>query len=353
MIQNHNPITLIGEEIAGEWNSDALDAIAAVFGGSYLAYNAHDRPDSEYETSSILRGYDCLMAAENLPGAQSIYTFRPPRAGKHALLVGNEAKGLRRCTRRQAHTIVEIPLPSRNINCLNVAAAAAVMLYFLSECPPLKVKHRTRSSHRSSRPDLLLIGGSDPMELGSTIRSACAFGWERVFLHDAGSAWYACDRRIKSEGRGAARRGRNPIKVIPYREGQLETYQSIVVFTSLPLPSPGAQPHPVCGALLPQDICLAERNVLIVLQDETADGAPWIPPMPWNGTITYAVLPRAPRDRYHFRQFSAIAIAEVARQLGEPAEKGVYLKSKKDRYRRAVGSAESGAELDLEALSIF
>jgi hypothetical protein len=376
------PLTLIGEEIAGSWNEEALADIALVFGGRYLAYNSslapvHSYRDRVYSSPlaldthegcpyelcpqingeadneeignggeddllPILGRYDCLMAAENLPGAQSVYSFRPPREGAKALLVGSEARGLRRRTRKQAHAIIEIPLISRNINCLNVAAAAAVMLYYLSQDLPMPTKQRSLASLQKSRPDLLLIGGCDPMELGSTIRSACAFGWERVFLDDRGDAWYECDRRIKSEGRGTARRGRNPIKVLPHREAYLADYRKMVVCTT----------HP-CGRTPPQ-LPLIGKDLLLVLEDERSASTPWSPPAGWHGEVTYAALPQQPSpDRYHYRQMSAIALAEVARQLGEPISEGLYLRSRKDRYRREMEREETCIRFDLEDLLIF
>src|SRR5437762_1386483 len=121
MIQRADPITLIGEEIAGAWNSQALADIASAFDGTYVAFNGADAGVTEDGVSPALTDYDCLIAAENLPGAANVYGFRPP-GSRNALLVGNEAKGLRRRTLKQAHDVVEIPLASRNINCLNVAA---------------------------------------------------------------------------------------------------------------------------------------------------------------------------------------------------------------------------------------
>jgi len=41
-----------------------------------------------------------------------------------------------------------------------------------------------RNDPRIRRPELLLLGAGDHFELGSTIRSAAAFGWERAFIED-------------------------------------------------------------------------------------------------------------------------------------------------------------------------
>jgi hypothetical protein len=332
------PITLIGEEIAGDWNAAALADIANVFGGQYLGYDAADADPAEGPTTEILARYDCLLAAENLPGAQSAYTFRPPAAESLALLVGNEAKGLRRRTLKQAHSVVEIPLASGQINCLNVAAAAAVLLTYLTLPNPLRSKRSTPAFVRRNRPELLLVGGGDAMELGSTIRSACAFGWDRVLLDDRGSAWYECDRRIKSEGRGAARRGRNPIRVIPQRQADLPEYRRTIVFSVAP------------GSPAPHETSLTGGDVLIALPDESTVDAR---ALAWPGSVTYVSLPRVTRERYHYHQMTAIAMAEVSRQLGERTGGSIYLRSGRDRYRRTFEAAPSGTELDLEDLSVF
>src|SRR5258708_15475493 len=175
MTDSRTAITLIGEEIVGSWTVEALGDSGEVLGGSYLFYDGAVESAANSEQIPVLSRFDCLMAAENLPEAKNIYSFRPPRTGRHALLVGNEAKGLRRRTRKQAHVIVEIPLVSRNINCLNVAAAAAVLLYNLSQEQPLNTKQRSLTNIRQNRPGLLFIGGSSPMAVGTSIRSAYTF----------------------------------------------------------------------------------------------------------------------------------------------------------------------------------
>ncbi|HLK56516.1 MAG TPA: TrmH family RNA methyltransferase [Chthonomonadaceae bacterium] len=340
-----NPLTLIGEEIAGEWNTTALANIAQAFGGDYLPYNGQAEEGEDLDTASaqgdLLRSFDCLIAAENRPDARNIYAFRPQVTGRRALLVGNEAKGLRRRTLKQAHAVAEIPLVSKNINCLNVAAAAAIMLYYLHLPEPLPQKRRTLASLQKSRPDILLIGGSDAMELGSAIRSTCAFGWERLFLLDRGNAWYECDRIIKSEGRGAARRGRNPIKILPYRDGLLTSYRRRIVFTTDP------------QARRPQSLSLAEKDTLIVLEDTPGTAASWFEANGDTQEVVYAALPPVAPDRYHFRQMASIALAEIARQLGQPDGEGIYLRSRKQRYRKEIEAESVTALLDLTDLACF
>ena len=371
--------TLIGEEIVGEWNIRALDDIVHAFGGSYLPYAAHAPELSESSTmeadvleasasETCLDAFDWLLAAENRPDAKNIYDCRAPLLvnSHYGLLVGNEAKGLRRRTLKRANVIAEIPLVSKNINCLNVAAAAAIMLYYLTVNAQLKTplgqKKRTLTAVQKSRPDVLLRGGREPMELGSVIRSACAFGWERVFLSDRYNAWYACDRLMKSEGRGAARRGRNPIKVIPspwnspedLASNLAEEYDRIVVVT-----------HEQIGLPLYRQSLITRtgEKVLIVLPDERASDSDekagetllreLLANTLLNDKIVYAHLPPIADTYYHYRQTASIALAEVARQLGQPEGDGIYLFGKKQRYQKKVAADVDGFSLTSEDLSIF
>ncbi len=215
------------------------------------------------------------------------------------------------------------------------------MLYYLSMEETLALKRRTHSAVLKSRPDLLMLGGHDPRELGSVIRSACAFGWDRLFLQDRYAAWYACDRLMKSEGRGAARRGRNPIRVIPAAKELTANYRKIVVFTS---DGRGKNPH---------HLPLTGSDVLIVLADEKGSCAAWEMPDKMPGEVVYAALPQVEDAHYHYRQMASIALAEVARQLGWPDSGGIYLRSKRDRYRKEIEAEPCGDRVDLDDLSIF
>ena len=132
--------------------------------------------------------------------------------GPLAVVVGNERKGISRQLLRRADHVVQIPIASRTINTINVAAAAAVALYYLSRGRSGRIGTR---AHSGSRPEVLLAGAIDAIELGSAVRTAACLGWTRLFVRDRGSAWFAADRVTRSLGRGAARRARNPIRVLP------------------------------------------------------------------------------------------------------------------------------------------
>jgi tRNA G18 (ribose-2'-O)-methylase SpoU len=331
-------LTVIGEEIAGEWNAAALADAAQWFGGRYIDLHASSdasrgvvASDGREQVSlpDPLREYDWLIAAENIPNAADIYTYRlPPGVVRPALILGNESKGLRRRTHKRADATVQIPIISQNINCLNVAAAAAVMLAYLSQSPPLPYVRRTLSAVQRSRPGLLLIGGADHRELGSAIRSATAFGWDTVLLLDRYDAWYSADRAVRSESRGMARRGRNPIRVVPFAEDMVAAYRRIVVVTR--------EAHRSSLFHLP----LMGGDTLLVLPDEREQPEDWRMSPRARTEIIYASLPPIPAHLYHFRQTASIALAEAARQLGRPDSDGIYLRSRRDRYRRQAAGRE-------------
>ena len=50
---------------------------------------------------------------------------------------------------------------------------------------------------------------------------------------------------------------------------------------------------------------------------------------------------------------ATIALAEAARQLGRPESGGIYLRGRKERYRKALEPAEPSDLFDLADLSIF
>jgi hypothetical protein len=322
---------LIGEEIAGEWNRLALDDLAATLGCNYQPYDSED-----VDQAGALDGFEALIAAESRIDSQCAYTYRPT-AAQAALILGNEAKGIRRKTLKRARATVEVPVPSLNMNCLNVAAAASILLYYLTLEKTLGFRARSLASIQKDRPDVLLLGGHDPMELGSVVRSACAFGWDRVGLDDGHNTWYECDRVMKAQGRGAARRGRNPIRVSPWNDKQLDQYERVVVASI----SPGIPIH---------DVRLLGQKTLVVLPDESQAES-------WTASesieIVHASLTPLSSDRYHYRQAASIALAEIARQLGKVESGGIYLKKRADRYRKEIEAEVAEGTLDLEDLCVF
>src|SRR5437870_13832796 len=82
---------------------------------------------------------------------------------------------------------------------------------------------------RTRRPELLLLGAGDRAWQHDSF--AAAFGWERAFIEDRHRVWFGCERAVRSEGRAAARRGRNEILLIPCPTGAAYRYPRVTVIT--------------------------------------------------------------------------------------------------------------------------
>jgi SpoU rRNA Methylase family len=140
---------------AGETESTALGAPRAI----------------STECISALRP---LIALENALGAESLFGARFPTGSCRGLVTGNEARGVSQALSSKVDRTVEIPVTSRSVNTLNVAAAAAVGLYAVTSGGFRKAQFR--GGPEANRPELIIVGGTDEFEVGSTIRSAAAFG---------------------------------------------------------------------------------------------------------------------------------------------------------------------------------
>jgi tRNA G18 (ribose-2'-O)-methylase SpoU len=154
--------------------------------------------------------YERVLAIENHPTARSIYDYRPPHAGRSAMVVGNERRGLDRKIGRITDVMLEIPMRPRPGISLNVASAAAAALYQLLFAAAPKRHKRT---HGVDRPALIFWEPRDAADLGSSLRTAYALGWDRASVVDRHSVWFGADRPTLSQGRGAARRHKTPIRV--------------------------------------------------------------------------------------------------------------------------------------------
>jgi SpoU rRNA Methylase family len=246
-----------------------------------------------------------IIAFDNLSGARDIYGFR---AGPDfAVLVGNERRGLSHELASLATDRVQIPMLSRRINCLNVAAASAVALYYLST-PPVGPM-ATRKDPRSRRPELLLLEAGDHFELGSTIRSATAFGWERAFIEDPHRVWFGCDRATRAEGRAAARRSKNEILLIPCPPAaSTYSYPQAIVVTR----------HAI-GTPLHRTNFAGGPNHLVVIPDESQIDVTTHDWSRLSPNIKFAHLSLPKTDfPYHYRFIATIALAEISRQVGRP-----------------------------------
>lgn len=145
------------------------------------------------------------------------------------LVAGNERRGVAPDVVSAADAVVQIPMASHRLNTLNVAAASAVALYYLSHGGGGGLRRGTNPQKR--RPELLVVGGPDHVELGSTIRSAGAFGWDHAILEDRAGSWFGSARPVRTEGRAAARSYRNPIRLVPAQPGASYDFKEVCVAT--------------------------------------------------------------------------------------------------------------------------
>jgi hypothetical protein len=156
------------------------------------------------------------------------------------------------------------------------------------------------------RPEIAMMAPTDHVELGSSIRSAAAFGWSRLLLEDTNDVWFGVDRGTRSEGRGAARRGRNSIRVIPAREGWSTGFSQVSVITTAGAGTP----------LHRADFAQGPRQLVAIPDESKANAGD----QDWGhlGVPVHMVrleLPGGSRP-YHYRLIASIALAEVARQVG-------------------------------------
>ena len=141
---------LVADGIENPWNARALCDAAAMFGTACLFRDQGSLARAWSETiaprpaespgspgaarqelqvisrEALQRDYAPIVALDNLPGAKSVYGFRLPGAAGcacPAVIVGNERRGVSRAVQALADCAIEIPMASRSLNCLNVAAA--------------------------------------------------------------------------------------------------------------------------------------------------------------------------------------------------------------------------------------
>lgn len=290
---------LVGDRIENPGNVAALQDAAALFGWrcAFLDPCASSSAAARV-TAEELAAFAPLVALENAPGAAEVYGFRPPPGPRLGLVVGNERAGVSRDVLALAARTVEIPLASRRLNTLNVAAAAAVGLYYLSRDGG--GRQRVRSQPERHRPEVLFMAPDDAVELGSSLRSAGAFGWSRVLVEDTRGVWFGGDRATQSLGRGAARRGRNELRVVPAAPDRHHAFDEAIVVTA------GDEGEPL------HRIDLARgRGQLVVLANGAIDA-----PGRLARTVRVASLGLRGDGARRLRLVASIALAEVARQVG-------------------------------------
>ena len=223
-------LTLIGLDIEGEWNVPLLENAAEMSGAS-LRFATSTGSSSTAGRSSVgieelLGHFDHLLACELTPQSRPVYDYPAPR-GHLGVIVGNEQRGVPGDVLKKVDQVVSVPMLGRGMSSVNVAAAAAIVLYAVERGLGRRRLRTWPLSH--SDVDLLILGPPDPSELGSLLRSAWAFGWRRVFVADRSGVWFTKDRPTVLAGRAAARCEVNRIVVNRAEQLRLEEYDHIVV----------------------------------------------------------------------------------------------------------------------------
>lgn len=315
-------IDLVGDGIENPHNVRAMIGAATMFDGRCLLL---DRKDIAAEAEclvttidQVMSEHDMIIALDNQPGAKSVYGYRVPAAKRNvAVVAGNERLGVSRSTVSSAHAMLCIPMVSRKVNCLNVASASAVVLYYLSN--RFAGAMATRSQPQKRRPEILMIAGRDHVELGSSIRSACAFGWNRVFVEDRRNIWFGADHGLKREARAAARRAKNEIRVIPTSGHHQYKFQEAII-VACGKHQDGNESMHAGGAVPLHKARLNEGpGQLVILIDQSAYDVSMIGEFSrFAHKVQVASLECGGSAHDHqFRLTASIAMAEIARQVGQ------------------------------------
>ncbi len=180
---------------------------------------------SKVGIDELLNQFDVVLACETGIRSRPVYEYGVPR-GNVAVIVGNEQNGIPGKILKKAHQVVSIPMLGKGLSSVNVAVAAAIVLYVAQRDFGRKRLRPATLSHRDV--DLLAFAPSDPSELGSFLRSAWAFGWQRIFLADPRGAWFTNDRPTILAGRAAARCEVNRLVVSPWKQLNFEDYDEVV-----------------------------------------------------------------------------------------------------------------------------
>jgi hypothetical protein len=178
---------------------------------------------------------------------------------------------------------------------------------------------QARVARPETRRRWLLIVGDDHVEVGSSLRSAAAFGFRDVFLEDLSCGWFDGPAAKRREARAAARRHKNPLRLHRATLDDAARYQEILVVTPF---GPGVP-------IQRERIARGNRQ-LIVIGARTEEMGAGI-----SDRVRVATLGLEPVQSPPQRLVASIALAEIARQVGRrhPVP-GVRRPS--PRYKKAV-----------------
>lgn len=334
-------LTLIGDDIDNPFNIDAMIHAAEMFDSSCLFVKEVPDEGLSISIEEIADTYSPVLALDNWKNSQILYGYVLPDDVDAALITGNERRGISHEMKAIATQAVSIPMISKELNCINVAAASAVGMYYLSQ--GFRGRMQTRAAPQKKRPEILFIAGSDHAELGSAIRSAAAFGWNRTFIEDRNNVWFGCDRVTRSQGRAAARRGRNSIRLVPCKSDHKYLFREAIIVTTKALGAP----------LHKSDLAKGPNQILVIADEKDID----VQAENWQrvaDNVSYAQIQIPARTfTYHYRHLASIALAEASRQVGQ----GLFWKAGKQEplYESSLKllSEERGEEIHLEDLADY
>ena len=153
-------------------------------------------------------------------------------------MVGNERRGLSYECARLATDKVQVPMVSHRINCLNVAAASAVALYYLCGTRVGPMATRGRPGQPASRSAVAESRG--PRGTGKRHPLHCCLwlwpGADRRPRRRCGLA--ARSRRALRRPGGSRARGRNEILCVPCPSGASHGFARVTVVTTHPIGFP-------------------------------------------------------------------------------------------------------------------
>jgi tRNA G18 (ribose-2'-O)-methylase SpoU len=272
-----------------------------------------------------------LIALENASDARSIYGRRPLRETV-TLALGNERRGLSRATLAAAAETLVIPAQSRSVRTLNVAAAAGVAGGYVLRGSG----EQARARHARKRLPAVLLSGADHVEVGSSLRSAAAFGLDEVFLEDVGASWFEGEHGRRREARAAARRHKNPLRVRPGSPAIAERFEEVVVVVA------DGDGTPLSRARLAHG---GRQLVVIGAEAERVAAS--------AADVRVVTLGLASGRPAPLRIVASIALAEIARQVGTVIAPAAPARRRAPRYEDELTTAvadDDGLWLDPETL---
>jgi tRNA G18 (ribose-2'-O)-methylase SpoU len=284
------------------------------------------------DDAALLLGAVCVpsadgyvIAVENATSAASVYGRRRLRWAV-TLAVGNERRGLSRAVLSAADETVRIPTLSRTVNTLNVAAAAAVAGWYVARGSGAQAT----TPHPERRRPSVLLSGDQHVEIGSSLRSAAAFGFREIHLEDRGGGWFEGDHHQRREARAAARRHKNPLRVRRATSELAARFENVLII------DPTGEGSPINRETLTRG-----RRQLIVVGCPPDDVRPAS-----SANVRIATLGLKPCAQPPLRLLASIVLAEIARQVGRPATAPRV--SRAARYDREIGLVAAGEMLLIE-----